>query len=124
MGTSNLGGGGVVSLTGEARRYSRTPDWDWGYWKLECGLNEYVSGASQAQDGNPAFHALRCSAGAGSANSCEVRVVSGGAGYSGAWGDWDWGYYKADCPQDKVMVGASFDTTTSKPHAIYCCNPQ
>jgi hypothetical protein len=36
--------------TGDSRRAYRAPngstDWDPGYWKLECGLNEYVAGTS------------------------------------------------------------------------------
>jgi hypothetical protein len=112
----------TVTLPGDSRRYSRNGDWDVGYWKLECGLQEHVTGASQAATDSPSFHRLQCSTGGGSASNCETRIVDGGAGYTGSWGDWDTGYDKADCPSGKVVVGTSFNPSTYRPHAIYCCN--
>ena len=108
------------------RTYKRVADWDSSaVFEFECGLNEYVSGFSQNPNFYPPssfFHAMRCTAGLGSATSCEKRVVQGGAGSSGAWGDWDYSFPKADCPNGKVMVGASIDIVKMRPHSIYCCN--
>lgn len=45
----------VLVATGEQRRARRTDDWDFGSWKLECALDEYVAGASHTVAGK--FHA-------------------------------------------------------------------
>jgi beta-glucanase (GH16 family) len=124
---------GVATLTdvawGEHRRATRDvyvvgqTDWDVGYYKSECGLNEYVSGVSQTPGGN--IHGLRCSS-AGMTNSgkngCETHLVTQeDRGYAGS-GDWDVGYYKSECSWGKTVVGVSASTSTGKPHKILCCS--
>ena len=112
----------AVLLAGsEQRRALRVADWDYGYYKAECGSNEIMSGESQAQDGSSA-HAVLCSAGTTAQSNCEPRIVDFQAGYSGSYGDWDYGYYKGDCPYGKVAVGVSHHPATGKVHALLCCN--
>jgi hypothetical protein len=102
-------------------RHFGSTDWDPQQYKLECGMSEVVSGVSQSVSGK--LHAVRCSSGMNLAGSaCEVRVVDGGSGYSGQYGDWDYGYYKADCPKNKVMVGLSVNPSSGQVHAVACCN--
>lgn len=106
------------------RNYRRISDWEWrSGWELECGLHEYVSGISQEpSNGSPLkfFHGVRCSAGLGSASGCEARLIQNDKGKSGDWGDWDYSYFKADCPTGKVMVGLSTDG--ARPVSIFCCD--
>jgi hypothetical protein len=114
---------GVVTFPGSNRRGVRVGVWDSGYVELECGLNEVVTGASQSANANypNTFHAVRCSSGAGSASGCETHLIDKGFGYTGAWGDWDWSYLKADCPANKVMVGAAV-STVGNVHSVLCCD--
>lgn len=122
-GQVNLTGATVAKLDidGDRQRYQHTVIWEGGIWKIECGLNEYVSGISQSNTTPAITHAVRCSAGAGSNVGCELRVIDGSAGASGAWGDWAPTYYKADCPAGKVMVGLSTNFA-ARPKSILCCN--
>ena len=53
-------------------------DWDSGYYKLECGSNEYISGVSQNPSSPYKFHGIRCSSGAAATNSCETLSIGGG----------------------------------------------
>jgi hypothetical protein len=125
---SAIASGTFVAAIGglqESRRSLRINDWDPGFYKWECGLNEYVSGFSQATSGNP-LHKIRCATGNftnGGQNSCETRRVGGGddRGYT-ADGDWDPGFYKAQCSFGKAIFGVSINTTTQQPHRILCCN--
>jgi|GEM_PF-2804966 len=110
----------AVVPAGENRRAQRAGDWDAGFYKGECGTNEFVSGISQTTGGT--IHALRCSSGLGASTSCERRLVENGAGYSAAYGDWDPNYFKADCPNNKVVVGVSQVVATGKVHAVLCCD--
>jgi hypothetical protein len=130
IGGTQFGDNGVADITnvssGGTMRANRVPsDWDFGYWKSECGLNEYVSGVSQVP-GSGNSHGLRCSSASmtnnGTAN-CETHNV-GGAEDRGntAEGDWDNGYYKSECGAGKVVVGVSASTSTYKPHRILCCS--
>jgi hypothetical protein len=124
VGNSVSGAQAGLVGTGTDRRYQRVQTWDSGFRQLECGLNEFVTGTSQAANADypNTFHALRCSAGAGSGTNCERRLLDRGEGYTAAWGDWDNGYLKSDCPTNKVVVGVSLNPTTQGPHAIYCCD--
>jgi len=93
-------------------------DWDVGYAKNECGDGEYVSGASQ----DPSSHALRhlrCAIGPVAGNGCNSKsVMTNDRGED--TGDWDPGYWKAECGPDTVVLGVSVDTS-GKPHRILCC---
>ena len=115
----------VVFSGADNRRRQRAGDWDIGYHKGECGWNEYVSGVSM-DPSTKKVHALRCAAGSlqnGGDNSCETRILSNGDDRGNmASGDWDPGYYKADCSVGKVVYGVSVHASTGKPHRILCCN--
>jgi hypothetical protein len=110
------------------RIYPRNGDWDQGYFKWECGLNEYVSGFSQgATDNN--LHEIRCAKGQfanGGRNLCETHFTGNGQDDRGSLegGDWDTGYYKAQCSDNKLIFGVSVNPTTFKPHKILCCSSQ
>jgi hypothetical protein len=114
----------VLPATSQNRRAERL-DWGHGHWMLECGLSEYISGVSQAQVYEPgviaSVQAVRCSSGAGSGNNCVPHMIDSNKGYTGAWGDWDSTYEKADCPQGQVMVGLGV-TGAQKPRWILCCD--
>ena len=96
--------------------------WDGGFWKVECGLNEFVSGVSQQMVDGALVQAVRCSTGYGSATSCERRIVDAGVGYTGTFNDWDYVYYKADCPDTKVVVGVTIKPADGRVRSILCCN--
>jgi hypothetical protein len=114
------------SATSDARSFSRNNDWDAGYYKWECGLNEYVSGFSQHATTNQ-LHKIRCAKGAftnGGQNSCETRFVSNGGDDRGSkvGGDWDPNFYKSQCSAGKIIFGVSIYPSTKMPHKILCCN--
>jgi hypothetical protein len=111
----------TLAVPGDARRAGRLGDWDYGYWKLECGPDEYVSGTSQAP-GSHLFHGVRCSKGAHTfgPNGCYPRLfdVAGPAGD----GDWDpANYWKAECAPNEVIAGVSVKPDYFTPHAVLCC---
>jgi hypothetical protein len=114
----------------DQRRAQRVPDWDSGYFKLECGANEYVAGVSenaQACAGNNAFHAVVCAAASGLPDgglgtACHDRfLVAGDDRPSGYTDDWDPGAFKAECAVDEFVAGVSVSPDTGAPHAILCC---
>jgi hypothetical protein len=63
----------VLSSGGDSRRTSRSvrgnTDWASGYWKLECGQNEVVTGLSMATTSPYAVHKVRCSPSGATANN-------------------------------------------------------
>jgi hypothetical protein len=111
--------------SGGTQRATHAGDWDWGYWKSECGANEYVSGIDQAP-GSGNLHGIRCSSASmanNGYNNCESHVVGGPEDRGNtSTGDWDMGYYKSECSAGKVVVGVSANTSTLKPHRILCCS--
>ena len=71
------------------------------------------------------LHGLRCasaSLASGGANNCETRLVTQDDRGDAAYGDWDFGYLKAQCSAGKVMYGVSTVPTTGMPHRILCCS--
>ncbi len=110
----------VLSLPSDQRRAQRGGDWAPNNWKLECGLDEYVSGISRSSDGT-GIQSIRCSAGGGTNRGCELRSVVDGAGYAGAYGDWDPNYFKSDCPANKAVVGVAVSVTTARASGVLCC---
>jgi hypothetical protein len=117
--------------TGDSRRAYRAPngstDWDPGYWKLECGLSEYVAGTSnnapQCQ-GNTRFHAVLCAQGTSNSAVCSVRPFEGGDNrVTITSGDWDFGNYKGECGLSSYVAGISVNPSTGRPHALLCCHP-
>lgn len=109
--------------SGDHRRFARAGDWDPGYYKSECGYNEYVSGISMVP-ATKKIHGLRCasaSMAAGGTASCETRLVTQDDRGQTTFGDWDYGHYKAQCGPGKVVMGVSTNTSTGMPHRILCC---
>lgn len=112
----------VLAVPGDHQR-GRHPagnkaDWDPGYYKLECGTNEFVMGVSQSTAGK--FHAIRCGSGItpGTAGYSVIKVDGGSP--INDWGDWDYGYYKASCGSDRNVVGVSVNPNTGRVHAVLC----
>jgi hypothetical protein len=114
----------TVSRSGDAYRSGKTHatyDWDPGFAKSECGNGEYVSGVSQERDGSNAHSLkhLRCAAAPIAGNQCNSKsVMTDDRGENS--GDWDPGYWKAECSNDTIMVGVSV-TGSGKPRRILCC---
>jgi hypothetical protein len=109
---------------GAYRSINGSTDWDYGYYKLECGYGEFVSGFSDVPNSaKPALHAIRCSTGSVSTNSgCETIPVGGRDYRSSVSEDWNWNYVKSECTLGKVAVGVSLDTTYGRPHKLLCCS--
>ena len=85
---------------------------------ISCNTGSAVTGFSQST--TAVFQGLRCSRANGqTVFGCETRVLPGGAAYTGAFADWDSGYYKAECTGSKVAVGVYVDG--GKPQALVCC---
>jgi hypothetical protein len=115
---------GTVRQVGELRKYARNGDWDPGYYKWECNLNQYVSGFSQ--DGNTnQLHKIRCAQGTfthGGRDLCETRSLAKDNRGSLEGKDWDPNYIKAQCSNNKLIFGVSLNPTTFIPHKILCCS--
>lgn len=127
--TGNQTGRLDIDANQDRRRATRfvngNPDWDSGYWKLECGNNEYVAGVSENHTGcygNNQFHGVLCASGNSLSNTCSVRVFAGGdsRGVTSS-GDWDFGAFKGECGQNQYVAGVSVNPSTRRPHAILCC---
>jgi hypothetical protein len=98
-------------------------DWDPGFAKVECGGMDYVSGVAQSLSGTvdgvlccpttfpPFDHHFSC--------TTEVFGTTQNSPSFGAGPDWDYGYYKGQCPLGKQIAGVS--TTTHGVHALLCC---
>jgi hypothetical protein len=95
-------------------------DWDLGFAKSECGTGEYVSGASEDVSAHALQH-LRCAAAAPATSSqCNSRAVTSDDRGQDS-GDWDPGYWKAECEADFIVAGVSVDSA-GKPRRILCCH--
>jgi hypothetical protein len=106
---------------GTVQWYSDPPpvgDWDWGYYKGECGQSEYVAGVAQSTSG--VVNGLYCCTGNVRHASCEAVPFDSGnlSSY-----DWDYGYYKAECNNGQYVAGVSAVTTSGTPHKVFCCYP-
>lgn len=122
---------GLVSTdaNGDNRRTRRAvggnPDWDPGYWKLECNVNEYVTGVSQNHpncQGNNHFHGILCGKASSLSNTCRVRVFDAGDSRgTDTSGDWDYATYKGECGPREYVAGVSVNPSTRRPHALLCC---
>lgn len=112
-----------VMRNGENRGVTWTGDWDYGYWKTECGANEFVAGISKNL-GDHQVEAVLCCPGSVNHNSCSAKVLgSAGAQETSETGDWDWGYWKAECGVGRYVAGVSREVSPGNPHAILCCSP-
>jgi Ricin-type beta-trefoil lectin domain/Phosphate-induced protein 1 conserved region len=103
--------------------YGGYGDWDSGSYIDNCPAGFFAAGVSQSTSGM--LDGLLCCPGTGAgltAQDCTTQDV--GSNIPGA--DWDWGYYKAQCPSprnDQYIVGVSASDSTGGPHAIRCCSP-
>jgi hypothetical protein len=125
---------GVTSgglLTPGVQRMTRvvagSSDWAQGFYKFECGPNEYVNGAADYLSFlgiGSGLYLVTCATSSQSlTNICETRTIdsSDDRATTGA-GDWDYGNYKGECGFDQYVAGISVDTSTLAPHSILCCN--
>jgi len=98
-------------------------DWDPGFVKLECGVNEFVSGSSQTPGGTRAFHGVRCSGPSGfTDNLCFTKNVDAQDDrFTLDSNDWDSGFFKGECGLNSYIAGVSVSPTTQHVHSIFCC---
>ena len=133
------GYGGV--FWGQNFGYSQTPythnngDWAPGSYKGECHSGQALAGISKYPSAQPA-HAVMCDSTTNSANfvqdgSCTPLYFDHGYGTVGnvQWyadpppvGDWDSGYYKAECGPN-MFVGGVSQSTSGVVNGILCCTP-
>lgn len=113
----------------DQRRAQRNGDWASGFYKLECGQNEYVAGVSEDALGcqsDNRFHGVICAAGSGLTGTCSARTVDGSIGRDDrgttASGDWDVGAFKGECGLAQYVAGVSVSPSTGRPHSILCCD--
>jgi hypothetical protein len=108
--------------TGDNRGTSATGDWDVGYYKGECGTNEFVAGV--AQSASHRIISVLCCPGTVTHTSCSARVFEGqDSRESSATGDWDTYNWKGECGPDRYVGGLSRNPSSGAPHALLCCSP-
>jgi hypothetical protein len=114
----------ILSISGtvDNRAGMRFGDWDVGFRKTECGLTDYATGLSQNTSTHAMAH-LRCATAATplSNANCETRSIVSANDQGEATGNWDNGYWKAECANNKVVMGVSADTS-GKPRKVLCCD--
>lgn len=109
-------------------------DWAYGRYKAECASGGSAVGLSRLPSTNRA-HSVLCKsqlspsgplnfydAGfdtAHAATSTQVFSENNSTGY-GPRGDWDYGYYKGECPYDQFVTGVSQNPSTGKIDKIEC----
>ncbi len=100
-------------------------DWANGSYKGECGLStssgEPVAGVTSYQTGAHQAHAVLCGDTSFSVtpSSCYARVFDPGDN-RGSTGDWDPGFYKADCRNNEYVSGVA-QNGSGKMSTILCC---
>ncbi|WP_342379523.1 zinc-dependent metalloprotease [Myxococcus stipitatus] len=108
--------------TADNRGTSSTGDWDSGYYKGECGPNEFVAGVAQST--GHAITAVLCCPGAVAHTYCSARVFDGqDSRESSTSGDWDVGNWKGECGPGRYAAGLSRSPAGGAPHALLCCSP-
>jgi hypothetical protein len=117
---------------GDHRLYTGDSDWDYGYYKAECGQNQFVAGVSQSTSG--VVNGILCctppSPGAVTHQGCQRELVNStlDAPPDPTW-DWDNGYYKATCSYSDggvlagYVAGVSANVSSGTVHGILCCTP-
>jgi hypothetical protein len=108
------------------RRYTGTGDWDSGYYRAECGYNEYLQGIGQDKTTKKINAIVCCPASVNhSHNGTSPQVFYSGdsVGYTTQKIDWDYGSYKGQCRAGDYAVGVSKVKTTGAPHALLCVPP-
>lgn len=92
--------------TADSRGTTATGDWDPGYYKGECGLNEFVAGVAQSTAHE--ISAVLCCPGNVAHTSCVARVFDGqDSRESSASGDWDADNWKGECGPGRYAGGLS-----------------
>jgi hypothetical protein len=105
----------MLALPGDQRRAARAGDWDPGFYKLECGNNEYVYATSQHATQHH-LHAVACAQSTALSNDgCRSATVGSGSG-------WDIGTATSECAPHEYIAGVSADPWTLAPHALLCCS--
>lgn len=111
-------------------------DWDSGNYKLECASGEYVQGVSQSTSGQldgilccPGQSYIGGRAQALQHRNCDAQVFYNGPSPADSGPDWDYGYYKGQCPGGQYVSGISSPAYTSvgaigAAHGLLCCSPQ
>ncbi|MBN2100746.1 S8 family serine peptidase [Candidatus Dojkabacteria bacterium] len=110
---------------GNSRGSTNSGDWDYGYWKGECGNNEYITGTSMKTSTRDSQSILcREYNDDNIAMSWEYKkytIPGGDRGYgSTAAGDWDYGYWKSQCSVYEMAVGVSMSPTSRHDHGLLC----
>jgi hypothetical protein len=97
-------------------------DWDYGYYKGECGANEMVTGLSLGSNG--ALNHVRCSSTPMAATNCRALPFpsSDNRETPNSGTDWAYGYFKGECGQGSAVAGISRGVSTGDVHAILCCD--
>jgi hypothetical protein len=99
-------------------------DWDVGYVKVECAVNEYVQGVSHSTSG--VLNGILCCPASGLNRQVAGAVVvyNGNAGLPYEH-DWDVGYFKGICAPSQFISGisklaSSSQGTPGRIHALLC----
>jgi hypothetical protein len=108
-------------------------DWQLNYYKAQCNPNEYVAGVSQSSTGAPSkvanqLDGILCCVGAVTQQSCKSEVLFEQNSKDFSYPDWDYGYYKAMCPQGQYVAGVSAFppnefVPTGAAYSVLCCSP-
>jgi hypothetical protein len=121
---------------GTDRGDTGTGDWDYGFYKTECGRTEAMVGISQTTSHQVSrilcapMNQVRSNI-----SSCSVLTYSNVSDnrlntLSANWdqppdtNDWDPGYSKNECGLKQVLKGVSSNTMTGEIHALLCCDQQ
>jgi hypothetical protein len=103
-------------------------DWDRGYYKAQCGKNEYVAGLGHNTSSGQINSMLCCfhDSTVRTRSSCSVSYV-GGASESNSAGAWTDFSGRAQCGNSRYVAGVSkYPSGTQgfavNVHAILCCN--
>jgi hypothetical protein len=114
---------------GHTIAWGSATDWDVGFFKGQCAVDEAVTGISQETGGRLA--SIRCSkmpSGMSLGAACETRVFAQGDNRGSQLADdWAFGYYKGQCAAGEAVAGVSAYTSQNgsiiagAAHAIRCC---
>ncbi|NNB84364.1 protease B [Corallococcus exiguus] len=108
--------------TSDSRGTIATGDWDPGYYKGECGSNEFVAGVAQSTAHE--ITAVLCCPGNVAHTSCSARVFDGqDSRESSTSGEWDAYNWKGECGSGRYVGGLSRSSSGGAPHALLCCSP-
>jgi hypothetical protein len=109
---------------------SSSSDWDPGYYKAECPINEYMSGYSvnTSGGGTGSIGNIRCVQATNEGNNTSCHGVTFGMytadnRESTASGDWASGSWKLECAPGEHIAGMSATGSSGgRIHGILCCN--